>query len=615
MSQQPRWFEPGSQVHAKKNAEVIRREHESFKKKALRALKIGKKRDVTIASSKDELERQISGMLGQSSGAGSPGPSSLVLQEMEGATKAHEAYQDQRLAGGKMVASAMQRRLDDFAQFVGAFDGLMEKIASAGSPYGEIGYQTLSILLIVVVQKTKNDTRIVEHFAEIRKSLPRLDVWQDIYPTDTMRRLVGDAYLNIVNFSRAATEYFTHFWHRLYLAINPLASASFEDIVNGLHRTLAEINAEAMIGLHDTSRTIKKSVLSLEASARDAELDRKKLLADNKQLLEQSEAANRESQRLQLQVEELKARIAQAALEDQRRDRQADIKRLAEFQQLLGVHPGLLGTDFAAVKKVLMEVFPNDLFVSSSVPHTAYLQLHEAHFREIPEYQQWLHHPQSSLFFLSGSTKPEGRKFRYYTHSWLSPAAIYIAEGLVRDNCKFAFFSCHPDIESTHISGEIVLSSLILQILQWRPEVLREKEAHFLATFKSSHHRTKEHMLVDLLGEVLLEMRDLGTVYLVLDRLDCCQSKIDNITNELTRLITVLCSPDFTVKVAIVAETSGGEGNWRFEFLPDHEYATDRVFVVKEYNQRRLTTSETSLPRRPSIWSTHQRSTQSATTV
>jgi hypothetical protein len=134
-------------VHPKKSTEVIRREHESFKKKVLRTVKGGRRQDAPLASSKEELERQINGIIGQ--GGGSLGPSTLVLQEVEGATKAHETYQDQRLAGGKMVASAMQRRLNDFAQFVGAFDGLMEKIASAGSPYGEIGYQTLSILLIV----------------------------------------------------------------------------------------------------------------------------------------------------------------------------------------------------------------------------------------------------------------------------------------------------------------------------------------------------------------------------------------------------------------------------------------------------------------------------------
>ena len=69
------------------------------------------------------------------------------------------------------------------------------------------------------MNKTKNDTRIVEHLADIRKSFPRLDAWQDIYPNDTMRQLVADAYLQILEFSRAAVEYFTQFWRKLSTSI------------------------------------------------------------------------------------------------------------------------------------------------------------------------------------------------------------------------------------------------------------------------------------------------------------------------------------------------------------------------------------------------------------
>lgn len=273
-----------------------------------------------------------------------------------------------------------------------------------------------------------------------------------------------------------------------------------------------------------------------------------------------------------------------------------------------------MGTHFPSVKNVLMEVFPNHEKFAPHVPYTAYLQLHEAYFRELLEYQQWLDHPQSSLLFLSGSTQSEGRKFKGYTHCWLSPASIYIAEGLTRQGCKVAYFSCHPDIQSTHAPGETVLSSIVSQILEWRPEILRDKDAQFRQTFESSHHRTKEHMLVDLLGEILLEFRDLGTVYIVIDRLDCCQSKIDNIGNELARLITVLGQAEFRVKIAIVAETSGGQGNWHWAYLPTPEYATDRLFIVEGWNQRRLTPSESSLPRRPSIWSAPSSSNQSVAT-
>jgi len=386
--------------------------------------------------------------------------------------------------------------------------------------------------------------------------------------------------------------------------------------VNGLHKTLAEINAEAMMGLHDTSRIIKQTVVSLGVKAETAELDRKKLLAANQKLIEQNEHAKRERDKLLLEVQELKAKIVEQASDAQRRERQEDLRKLAIFQELLGVPAGsdLAGTSIASVKKTLMEVFPNDLRFSPLVPHTAYVQLHESEFRTRSQYRQWADHTLSSLLFISGATAPEGRKFRNYRHSWLSPAAIYIAEGFVSQGDKVAFFSCLPDLDSPRISSGALLSSLILQALHWRPEILREDEAQFIATLQSTHHRSREHMLVDLLGDVLLAMQDLGTVYLVIDRLDCCERKIKDTMNELARLITVLRSPEFRVKIAIVAETSEGGGTWNWEYLPEHEFATDRIFAIAE-DQRRLTTSESSLLRRPSIWSTPQTSSQSVTTV
>jgi hypothetical protein len=62
------------------------------------------------------------------------------------------------------------------------------------------------------VNKTKNDTRVVEHLEEVEKLLPTLDVWRDIYPNPTMRDLVAEAYQQVLAFSRAATEYLTRFW-------------------------------------------------------------------------------------------------------------------------------------------------------------------------------------------------------------------------------------------------------------------------------------------------------------------------------------------------------------------------------------------------------------------
>lgn len=119
------------------------REHESFKRKVVRALKFGKS-PAGIASSREELNRQISDLQGATHPA-----STLAVQEVEAASKSHDAYRQARSQGAKMVASSVQRGLSEFAQFISAFDGLLEKVASAGAPFGEVGYQTLSILLMV----------------------------------------------------------------------------------------------------------------------------------------------------------------------------------------------------------------------------------------------------------------------------------------------------------------------------------------------------------------------------------------------------------------------------------------------------------------------------------
>jgi hypothetical protein len=64
----------------------------------------------------------------------------------------------------------------------------------------------------VVVNKTENDNGLLEHLEQIRKSMPILEKWTGIYPTDEMRELVADAYHKVIEFSRAATEYFCLFW-------------------------------------------------------------------------------------------------------------------------------------------------------------------------------------------------------------------------------------------------------------------------------------------------------------------------------------------------------------------------------------------------------------------
>jgi hypothetical protein len=106
-----------------------------------KALRIGKQ-EVKIASTKDELNKQIEDVQnGQS-------PHAIALATLDDASKSHEIYVQDRKQGSKRVGRWAQEFANGFSEFVSAYSGIVDIVQGAGGPYGEVAYQTLSILLI-----------------------------------------------------------------------------------------------------------------------------------------------------------------------------------------------------------------------------------------------------------------------------------------------------------------------------------------------------------------------------------------------------------------------------------------------------------------------------------
>ena len=223
-----------------------------------------------------------------------------------------------------------------------------------------------------------------------------------------------------------------------------------------------------------------------------------------------------------------------------------------------------------------------------------------------PSYREWVLSVDSSLLFLSGRTAREGKKMPGLTHCWLSPAAIYIAEGLIKEDKKLAFYSGHPELQSKSSSAKQIISSIILQILKWKPQVLRDKGVQFHTAVLSDawqdsrNEKVMVRAMIRLLRDLLAEVKDLGTAFIIIDRLDQCESEIRIVMDELAGLVgDATCR----VKVAVIAETSYGRGEWRHEFLKEDDYALDRVFVHKGWNQERMTNQQISRGHWPLTWS------------
>ncbi|TVY81584.1 hypothetical protein LSUE1_G003620 [Lachnellula suecica] len=601
----PIWFQ-GDEAEGERSSnrrvlqppDTVLEAHRHFKAKLRKYLNISGT-EIPIASTKEELGIQLEGVQ-----KGIP-PASVSLQALENATKSHDLYSQDRRKGMKQAGRRAQEFANGFSQFVSAYSGIVDIVKGAGGPYGEVAYQTLSILLIVVVNKTANDAKIENLLEDIRKSFPKLENWPDIYPTPQMRELVATAYEQVTDFARAATYYFTSFWRRFALAIIAPPSIVVDKVAAEIYKTLAEINSEAMFGLHSRSRNIEievgrsgQMIERLEAQVTSSH-DKLQRLEKHALRMESNNDLLREA------LEDQKERFEAYKKDEDQKAKQEDEQRLKRLEDDLGVIFPSEETNVSNTKHYLMQVFPNHSRQSSHLPAAGYTQMSPEMLQSSDPYQKWITSTISSMLFLSGRTAIEGRHYTGWGQSWLSPAAIYIAEDLAWRKAHLAFFSCYPGLESRSICAKQIISSVAVQILKQHPQVLRENavQLHTLALsdpFRNdSERKAQNQAATKLLRDVLTPVRDLGTTYIILDRLDKCQGKFNILMDELVKLVG---DPSCDFKLVIIAETSLGGGEWHPEQLPDDSYSLDRVFTCQDWNQSRLTNLDLNRGEKPLTW-------------
>ncbi|KUJ17982.1 uncharacterized protein LY89DRAFT_717619 [Mollisia scopiformis] len=605
MEEQKRvWFEKHESGGGGKSSGVLQppeevlKAHQRFKNKLRKALRV-EKREVHIASTKEDLDKQIKetqdGFF----------PHLVAQQNLDDATKSQDIYHADRTHGAKRVGRWAQEFANGFSQFVSAYSGIIDVVQNAAGPYGDVAYQTLSIFLIVVVNKSSNDIKIKDLLDDMRKSFPRLENWADIYPTTTMRKLVADAYEQVIEFSRAATEYFTHFLTRFTLAIIAPPSTGVDKIAALIHKTLAEINSEAMYKLHGRSQDIQTQVN--KSGQHIEELKAQVTISGEKiqKLQVYAERMEDTNDWLRRALQEQSDKFDAYKKEVEQRAQQEDEQRLKTLEEELGVTFPSPETNVEETKRYLKQVFPNSPRYVAHMPETAYVQMNRALLQKTEIYRSWISSTDSCLLFLSGKTAYDGRHYRGWSHCWLSPAAIYITEDLAREDIHVAFFSCHPGLESKVVPTKQIISSIILQILMRKPHILREKAVQFHSAAlsdpfrNSANTKTQARAMMKLLGDVLAAVKDLGTTFIVLDRLDQCEGKFKFVMDELVRLVG---NPACNVKIAVIAETSIGGGEWDPDMLSEVEYKVDRVFRRQDWNQARLTNLELNRGERPLTW-------------
>lgn len=123
--------------------DAVQNDHELFKKRIQRVLKGSKRRE--LASSKEEFENYLREM-GEDD---SPELGQRAVDEFRIAAGTLMSYQQKRTHGIRGANTALQESLLAVSRFVAAYSSILDAVSQTAGPYAQVGYQTMTILLIV----------------------------------------------------------------------------------------------------------------------------------------------------------------------------------------------------------------------------------------------------------------------------------------------------------------------------------------------------------------------------------------------------------------------------------------------------------------------------------
>ncbi|KAL9118252.1 MAG: hypothetical protein Q9187_005208 [Circinaria calcarea] len=360
------------------------------------------------------------------------------------------------------------------------------------------------------------------------------------------------------------------------MAIGKPPSLGIDQTVATLHAKLAEVNSEAMIQLHKRSQKIHNTVEDNNARI--------------KELKNSNHALERSNMVLVSALERLEAQHQKFVQEVELKDQQDDKQQLEIFKEALGVTYPSPETELEACKKSQLNAFAK-LPSHRRSPKVEYMQMSPGLLSTSEAYQKWQDSAQSCLLLLSGRTASEGRNSRGDTHSWLSPATTYVTEELRKQDQRVAYYCCHPDLRAEDHSGKEIISTIIYQMLDWKPAILRHRNQQFRSVVQSpawqdpGDESASIEIMFRLVREILAEIKDLGRITVVLDRVDLCSWELHHIMKALTGLVL-----DESWHLKIMATMATARDYWDVDDLDDT--ASGRVLIHQGWDQRQLTPQE-----------------------
>ena len=307
--------------------------------------------------------------------------------------------------------------------------------------------------------------------------------------------------------------------------------------IEELNRCLAEVNAEIGILLH-------KRILHISNQ--------------NDDLMTEAKGLRKQNDHLMTEVNGLRQQVTKMSEDTAQEMSLREIATLDHLRRLLGTIP-IQNTDIATCIKTLESAFPQAMEAPSIDPGWSenYIQMTPRLLRSNHAFQSWGLCPSSSLLVFAGSTSEEGRASPSSSLSWLSPAAMQVYREVSSKGKKVAFHSCHPDLRAEPSSSRLVVSSLLSQLLAWKPKLPQPLVHDFEATVNSADWTSKmdtsglKHRF-GLVENVLSSLPAEEEIFMILDRLDLC---IEHKNQYLKAFHRLTRTRSYGLKVVIIMDS------------------------------------------------------------
>lgn len=123
--------------------DTVNKEHKDFKNRVRKYLKLPDRAE--LASSKDDFEKCLR-EIGKEE---SPELGQLAIDEFRAAAGTFTTYEEKNRRGLRRANTALQESLCAVSRFVAAYSSIVDAVSKTAGPYAEVGYQTMTVLLIV----------------------------------------------------------------------------------------------------------------------------------------------------------------------------------------------------------------------------------------------------------------------------------------------------------------------------------------------------------------------------------------------------------------------------------------------------------------------------------